>query len=110
MSEEEMRALIEARTRQSKEVFIKHLSKVPDEFSLIVLKGHLLVEQSLTAIISHYAQPSADIAKVNLRFLQKVALAKALVPSFFCIPQDFWNFVDLLNHLRNDLAHQLESK
>jgi hypothetical protein len=110
MTEEEMRALIEARTRQSKELFIKHFSKVPDELSLIVLKGHLLVEQSLTAIISHYAQPSADIAKVNLRFVQKMALAKALVPSFFCIPQDFWNFVDLLNHLRNDLAHQLESK
>jgi hypothetical protein len=109
MTEDEMIALINRRTRQSKELFTKHFSKVPDDLSLIVLKGHLLVEQSLSAIISHYAQPSADLANVNLRFMQKVALAKALVPSFFFL-QEFWNFVKLLNNLRNDLAHQLEFK
>jgi hypothetical protein len=110
MTEDEMIALINPRTRQSKELFDKHFSELPDELSLIVLKGHLLVERSLTAIISHYyAQPSADIAKVGLRFVQKVALAKALVPSFF-FPHEFWNFVHLLNQLRNDLAHQLEPK
>ena len=106
-----MRALINPRTRQSKELFNKHFSEFPDDLTLIVLKGHLLVERSLTAIISHYAQPSADLASVGLRFYQKVALAKALVPSFiFIFPLEFWSFVDLLNQLRNDLAHQLESK
>jgi len=111
MNEDEMRALINPRTRQSKELFNKHFSEFPDDLTLIVLKGHLLVERSLTAIISHYAQPSADLASVGLRFYQKVALAKALVPSFiFIFPQEFWSFVDLLNQLRNDLAHQLESK
>jgi len=109
MTEDEMRALIDPRTRQSKELFIKHFSELPDELSLIVLKGHLLVERHLTSIISHYAQPSADIAEVGLRFRQRVALAKALVPSFF-FPREFWNFVNLLNDLRNDLAHQLEPK
>jgi hypothetical protein len=99
-----MRALIDPRTRQSKDLFIKHFSELPDDLSLIVLKGHLLVEQHLTAIISHYAQPSADIAKVGLRFRQKVELCKALVPSFFFL-DGFWDFVHLLNHLRNDLAH-----
>jgi hypothetical protein len=109
MTEEEMIALINPRTRQSKELFIKHFSELPDELSPIVLKGHLLVERSLTGIISHYAQPSADVSKVGLRFMQKVALAKVLVPSFF-FPLEFWNFVNLLNQLRNDLAHQLEPK
>jgi len=109
MTEDEMIALINPRTRQSKELFIKHFSELPDDLSLIVLKGHLLVERSLTAIISHYSQPSANIAKVGLRFVQKMALAKALLPSFF-FPQEFWNFVHLLNQLRNDWAHQLEPK
>jgi hypothetical protein len=109
MTDEQMIALIDLRTRQSKELFTKHFSKVPDELALIVLKGHLLVEQSLTGIISHYTQPSADLANVNFRFAQKVALAKALVPTFF-FPLEFWEFVNLLNQMRNDLAHQLESK
>src|SRR5437588_11395104 len=107
MTEDEMRALIDPRTRQSKELFIKHFSELPDELSLIVLKGHLLVERHLTSIISHYAQPSADIAEVGLRFMQRVAIDKALVPSVF-FRQEFCNFVNMFNDLRNDLAQQLE--
>jgi hypothetical protein len=109
MTEEQMIALINPRTRESKDLFTRHFSELPNELSLIVLKGHLLVEVSLTAVISHYAQPSADIAKVGLRFAQKVALVKALAPSVF-FPPGFWDFVHLLNHLRNDFAHQLEPR
>jgi len=109
MTEDEMRALINPRTRQSKDLFIKHFSDLPAELSLIVLKGHLLVERSLTSIISHYAQPKADVASLRLGFTHKVKLAKCLVPSFL-IPQQLWSFVDLLNQVRNDLAHNLEPK
>jgi hypothetical protein len=86
MTEDQMRALVDTRTQQSKDLFRKHFEGVPDDLSLIVLKGHLLVERALTAIISHYARPSADLGKVRLGFMQKVALTKALVPSEFFFP------------------------
>ena len=108
MTDDQMRALIDERLHHSRAMFDKHFGDVPDDPSMIVLKGHLLVERRLNAIISHHTRPSADIASVNLRFPQKVALAKALVANVNLFPPDFWHFAKLLNQLRNDFAHELE--
>jgi hypothetical protein len=70
----------------------------------------LLVEQSLTAIISHYAGASGDLAEARLRFSQKVALVKAFVGWAFPVEVEPWDFLKLLNRLRNDFAHELEPK
>ena len=110
MTADEMRDLIDERMRHSTEMFNKHFSDLPDDLSMIVLKGHLLVEQRLNAILAHHARPSADLASVGLRFHQKVALAKALVPNVNFYPAEFWNFAKLLNQLRNDFAHELEPR
>jgi hypothetical protein len=49
MTEDQMRALVDTRTQQSKDLFRKHFEGVPDELSLIVLKGHgALLSVSLT--------------------------------------------------------------
>jgi hypothetical protein len=89
-------------------MFNKHFADLPNDLSMIVLKGHLLVERRLNAIIVHHVRPAADIASVGLRFFQKVALAKALVANVNFFPPDFWDFATLLNQLRNDFAHDLE--
>ena len=68
----------------------------------------MLFEQYLTSLISHYARPSADLAEARLTFTQKVALAKAFVIVPF--PREFWDLLKVLNQLRNDFAHELESK
>jgi hypothetical protein len=109
MTEDQMRALVDTRTQRSKDLFRKHFEGIPDDLSLIVLKGHLLVEQALTAIISHYARPSADLGKVRLGFMHKLGLVKALAPLEFFLPE-FWGVAKVLNDLRNDFAHELEPK
>jgi len=110
MSEDEMKALIDARTRHCKDLFRKHFWNLPDDLSVIVLKGHLLVEQSLTAIISHYVGASGELAEARLQFSQKVALVKAFVGWAFPVEVEPWDFLKLLNRLRNDFAHELEPK
>jgi hypothetical protein len=105
ISENEMKSILEERTKHWRDLSDKHFKGIPD-LSLIVLKGHLLLEQFLTALILHYARPSADLGQARLSFGQKVALAKAFV--IFPIPSEFWGLLTVLNQLRNDFAHELE--
>jgi hypothetical protein len=73
---------------------------------MIVLKGHLLVEQLLTALLSHHCHTSAALRDANLRFYQKMHLVKAMISPLF--PDECWQWVELINQLRNDFAHELE--
>jgi hypothetical protein len=73
---------------------------------MIVLKGHLLVEQLLTSLLSRQCHSPGELKKARRRFPQKVALLRAMLfPPF---PDEFWTFAELLNQLRNDIAHELE--
>jgi hypothetical protein len=49
MTDNEMSEMIDQRLRHSREMFDKHFSDVPDDLSMIELKGHLLVERRLNA-------------------------------------------------------------
>jgi hypothetical protein len=59
MTGDEINAIIDSRTMHWRELGEKHFAGLND-LSLIVLKGHLLLEQLLTALISHYCRPSGD--------------------------------------------------
>lgn len=73
---------------------------------LIILKSHLLIEQQMTALICHYCHSPNIVPGVRLSFTQKTSLSRALltVP----LPEHFWKVLDVMNRLRNDLAHNLE--
>lgn len=82
----------------------KHMPKTGD-LTLIVLKGHLLVEEQLV-----------DLAKrtfPNPQFLPELTFYKLAHIVRATIPQrsddSFWNVILMLNKLRNTLAHKLES-
>jgi hypothetical protein len=60
----------------------------------------------LTALLSHHCHTSAALRKADLSFYQQMHLVKAMIsPSF---PDDCWEWIGLINQLRNDIAHELE--
>lgn len=84
---------------------IDHLPKVFD-FTLITLKGHLLMESALDDYLhSQLKKPSVLLDKTRLQFDTKVKLANALtddIPGYA-----IWPAAENLNKIRNSLAHRL---
>jgi len=88
---------------------LRMLQHLPDDgdLSLIVLKGHLLIEELLLALVQAQVKHPAAIESAKLSFHTLTCLAKAL-----CFEErfkDLWEAMFKLNALRNSLAHNLES-
>ncbi len=86
-----------------------HLSGTAD-LGLIILKGHLLLEEQLKIIISErMKKPEAlELYTSKWGFNQVVCLTEALCSGE--VQDDLWKCLRKLNRLRNDMAHQLEPK
>src|SRR4051812_19131504 len=84
-----------------------HLPKEND-LTLLVLKGHLLMEERLFELLEASVTRPEFVTEVNLRTGQLISLTKAMHWS------DQWAWVwemaSALNQLRNQLAHRLEPK
>lgn len=83
-----------------------HLPRSGD-VALVVLKGHLLVEEVLEEIIkSNCYHPDKIIRDgTELGFFLKVRIAAALCPFDM---HEMWAAAEALNSLRNCLSHRLE--
>lgn len=77
-----------------------------DDIVLVVLKGHLLIEEALTTIIRKSVHHGEFVDEANLRFYQKVQIARSL--SLDEHQNEMWGLVLGLNRVRNDMAHALE--
>lgn len=88
------------------ERFKEHLPET-DDFALLTLKGHLLVEEILDVLIKSYCSEPQHLDNVEIRFFVKAKIARALVGGLF--PESMWLMIEALNTVRNDLAHNLES-
>jgi hypothetical protein len=86
--------------------YVEQLQNV-DELTLVILKGHLLVEEMLTRILETFVFHPEHLEKCNLRFAQKVELARSVSLDEHQNPM--WKLVIALNTLRNELAHSLDS-
>jgi hypothetical protein len=75
----------------------------PDETVMVILKGHLLVEEHLNRILCLQLSRPAEIEKAGLKFSQRLHLVKALATA----DRPFWDLIGSLNSLRNQLAHSL---
>jgi hypothetical protein len=75
--------------------------------TLLVLKGHLLIEEALYRMICTKLPQPEFLNKANLRFSQLLHIARALYPDDE-VPAAVWETVEALNTLRNRLAHHLE--
>lgn len=88
------------------ELLAKHLPIATNDNTLLVLKGHLLVELLLTEFIESRFPKSVHIEEEQFRFPQRVALARALGPLG---SNDWvWGALAKLNAVRNALAHHLD--
>src|SRR5690554_5207536 len=81
---------------------------IPDkDIELIILKGHLLIEEILQDILEYFTKNRKYLLEINLTFYQKLYLCRSLV-SFF--HPHIFDSIKLLNEIRNNLAHNLEPK
>ena len=106
LSEAEHRALtdqLEAMGAQAEE----YLSMLPDsgDVLLVILKGHLIAEELLNAIVSRHFPNPKYLIEARLKFSQLVKIARGLSPEFE--ESQVWVSLSRLNALRNALAHNL---
>ena len=90
---------------QIEEKFREHLQYV-DDTVMIVLKGHLLIEEALESILTTVVFHPEFLEAASLRFAQKVNVARSL--SLDEHQNELWGLVISLNALRNELAHSLK--
>ena len=88
----------------------RHKAHLPDgkDLTLLVLKGHLLVEEGLDELIQAACpEPQHIFAGRPPPFHMKMRIARAMTAHV--VFPGLWPMIDALNTLRNDLAHRLDS-
>jgi hypothetical protein len=92
--------------RDSIDYFLRHMPDADSDLALIVLKGHLLLEQRIREFISERMLTPSALDDARLSSYQLICLAEALT-----LPNDdpkrLWTVLRKLNTLRNQLAHNL---
>jgi hypothetical protein len=87
---------------------IKHLPHYQEPATLILLKGHLLVEELLRGYIDRKLSNPSAFKHDQFRFAKVLMLCRALSPQ----KMKSWPFdaAKMLNDIRNEIAHELESE
>jgi hypothetical protein len=84
--------------------FRRHFPRRSNDVALVVLKGHLLLEESVNRLLASLLRQPEAIEGANLRLHQKLCLIKALFP----VDPDMMEAAEKLNTMRNRLAHHLD--
>lgn len=92
------------------EAFTKFLKKLPHgkDTELVILKGHLLIEEQVRTIIDKNINNPKALSTANLSCHQAICLAQSLLPPGY--EEQFWEAAKKLNIIRNDIAHNLDNK
>jgi hypothetical protein len=79
---------------------------------LVILKGHLIVEQLLRRYIEEQVANPEILQKARLQFSTLLTFAEAMAPRSGTAgaPQVIWASLKRLNELRNTLAHKLDGE
>lgn len=86
-----------------------YLLPVGDDLTLLVLKGHLLIEEQLNERLKEVARKPDALNKVRLSFSALIQICRALFYGQNRAEEWFWSALVKLNRIRNDLAHRLET-
>ena len=78
--------------------------KEHNDIEIILLKGHLILEQALYQIISAYKLDSRRISAMNLMFNKTLELVMAIDPM---IIKNEYHHLKEINKIRNKVAHEL---
>lgn len=88
--------------------YAKHLpgdEQIPEE--VLVLKGHLLIERQLMALIECKAIKPVALRNSRLTFKNKLHIVEAIYGD---LPSVTWRHLHDLNSIRNSMAHELEDE
>lgn len=85
--------------------FFDHMPASGDP-ELVLLKGHLLIEEVLTAIITAGVAKPELLLKKHMQFDARARTARAVIPGQD--RSDLWAAVSSVNTARNALAHGLD--
>ena len=84
--------------------FVEQMEAI-DELTVVILKGHLLIEETLEKIITRFVHDGNYLLDAGLRFRQLVAIARSL--DAYTPDVRIWEVILAANKLRNQLAHSL---
>ena len=96
---------------QDKNQFQRYFRLMPRHSSadLLILKGHLLIEEQLQLIITEHFGSGDFLDDARFSFSQKFHIVKAIAGNTGMWPQ-IWRAIDKLNKLRNSTAHSAEAE
>jgi hypothetical protein len=89
------------------EALENHLRRDRDP-ELLLLKGHLILEQCLNELLRTYVPKLDALDKMNLTFARKLDLLVALGHRLYAPSHDGDSKIRELNRIRNKLAHRLD--
>ena len=94
---------------QAEALIARHKEHLPDgsDLTLLVLKGHLLVEESLDQLIGSSCPAPKYLLDARLTFAVKMRIARALTDHL--LYPGYWDLIRALNKIRNGLAHKLDN-
>jgi hypothetical protein len=77
-----------------------------DKAALVALKGHLVLEEKITAAIEKFVFHPEYLESARLTFAQKLSIAQST--SLTENDNRMWDLAEKINKLRNTLSHSLE--
>jgi hypothetical protein len=86
------------------EEITQHLDKTDDQV-LLILYGHLLVEERLLDIVSQVSREPQELQAARLTFNQVMFLCRAIIGRQ---DEPAWDFIRRLNEARNRIVHRLD--
>ena len=93
--------------KHHRENFLRLIGQLEDDKAAITaLKGHLVLEERITAAIEKFVFHPEQLQGARLQFSQKLSIARSL--SLTEHENSIWDLVEKLNKLRNTLSHSLK--
>jgi len=92
-------------TDESLRVRAERLLPEGEDLILVILKGHLLIEEQLELVLEHLSRSPGELQDARLTFAQRFRLVRALTGN---PGTEVCRFIKNLNSLRNQLMHQAE--
>ncbi|TCA40284.1 hypothetical protein E0H72_21015 [Rhizobium leguminosarum bv. viciae] len=85
--------------------FRRFLTLLPrgQDLTLIILKGHLLIEEQVWKVISSRLKKPKALRDGRIESHQAICIAEAFCPE----DDDLWQSAKKLNKIRNDIAHNV---
>lgn len=93
--------------KHHRESFLRLIGELDaDVAAMTLLKGHLVLEEKITASIEKFVFDSEALENARLSFSHKLSIARSI--SLEQSKNSMWNLIAAINRVRNTLAHSLD--